>query len=369
MISVAAAAGGFVGSLWLAVSAWAASGPALDTPALISALSPPMPVHFCEEAVPLSSQEVKERFEKEMLLILWDRPQVLLWLKRAHRHFPEIEKQLSKADMPDDLKFLSIVESALRPHAGSTRGAVGFWQLMPETARKYGLRVDNEVDQRRAILPSTQAALAYIQDLYKRLHSWTLAMAAYNMGEEGLIAEMLEQDTRDFYKLYLSLETQRFVLRIVAAKLIMTDPQRYGFHLSEKDYYPPLVYDTITLDTFDDVPLRLVAKAAQTDFKVIKDLNPELRGHYLSPGSRLLRLPENSSKGFLDRFRRLVDAHSREFKQRIYIVKPGDNLSTIAERFNVPLAALLIWNRMTMNQPIHPGDRLVVAPHNDKEGF
>ncbi len=367
MKSAAAAALGLVLSLMLTAAAWAAAEESMDTQVLISALSPKLPVKFCNETVPLSNQEVKERFEKEMLLILWDQPQVLLWLKRAHRYFPEIETLLSKANMPDDLKFLPIVESALRPHAGSTRGAVGFWQLMPETARKYGLRVDNEVDQRRAISASTRAALAYIQELYERLQSWTLAMAAYNMGEEGLIAEMLEQDTRDFYKLYLSLETQRFVLRIVAAKLIMTEPQRYGFHLSEKDYYSPLKYDTITLDTFDDAPLRLVAKAANTDFKVIKDLNPELRGHYLSPGSRLLRLPENSSQGFLERFRQLVEAHSREFKQRIYIVKPGDNLSIIADRFKVPLAALLIWNRLTMNQPIHPGDRLVVSPHKDKK--
>ncbi len=332
------------------------------TDPLISALSPDLPVEFCNEAVPLTVSQVKERFEKEMLLLVDDRPQVLLWLKRSRRYFPEIEEQLSKAGMPDDLKYLAIVESALRPHVGSSKGAIGFWQLLPETARRYGLIVDDRIDQRRAIVPSTRAALAYLQSLYERLQSWTLAVAGYNMGEEGLVAEMLEQDTRDYYQLYLPLETQQFVLRIVTAKMILSNPQQYGFSLEKSDYYPPLPSDRITLDIFDEVPLSLVAKAAETQFKVIKDLNPELRGHYLSAGNYVLNLPEGASDKFLERFRVLTENHSKNLRSRLYIVKPGDNLSDIAKQHNVPVAALLIWNRLDLTQPIHPGDRLVVHP-------
>lgn len=350
----------------LSVFPVAASDPDTGTKLLINALSPSLPIDFCGEEVPLTSAKVKERFEKEMLLILWDRPQVLLWLKRSRRYFPEIERQLSTQRMPTDLKFLAVVESALRPHSGSSQGAVGFWQLMPETARKYGLKVDNRIDERRAVIPSTQAALTYLQVLYEKLRSWTLVVAAYNMGEEGLAAEILEQDTQDFYQLYLPLETQRLVLRIIVAKLILNHPERYGFYLKDEDYYPPLQYDGIVLDSFDEVPLSLVAKAAHTHFKVIKDLNPELRGHYLSEGSRKIRLPKGTSKGFLDRLRTLTEFRLENYKQRMYIVKPGDNLTTIAKQHNVPLSALLIWNRLNMEQPIHPGDRIIVYPNRTK---
>ncbi|MGD9212874.1 MAG: transglycosylase SLT domain-containing protein [Desulfobacteraceae bacterium] len=348
--------------LW-ACSASAAFGESAHTDSLLAALSPKLPVYFCDEEVPLdSSQQVKERFEKEMLLILWDRPQVLLWLKRSHKYFPEIEKQLSKAGMPEDLKYLPIVESALRPHAGSSKGAIGFWQLLPETARKYGLTVNGNVDQRRAIVPSTRGALAYLKKLHKQFDSWTLAAAGYNMGEERLSAEILEQDTQNYYQLYLPLETQQFVFRIVVIKLILSNPKNYGFSLKASDYYPPLQYDTITLDAFDELPLRLVAKAAKADFKTIKDLNPDLRGYYISAGTRKILLPKGMSKGFLKRFRVLTKKYTKDVKSRIYIVQPGDNLTIIAEKHNVPLASLLIWNKLNLNNPIHPGDHLVIHP-------
>jgi membrane-bound lytic murein transglycosylase D len=348
--------------LLLAFFSLGGSVAAADILPLTDALAPDEPLSYCGEQVPLEIQEVRERFEKEMLLSLWDRPQALLWLKRSHRYFPLIEKQLSDQKMPKDLVYLAIAESALLPHAGSGKGAMGFWQLLPEPARRYGLTVDEHVDERRNIDFSTRAALAYLKNLYEKLGSWTLAAAAYNMGEEGLVAEMLEQGTRDYYQLYLPLETQRFVLRIVAAKLIMTHPGRYGFHLTDKAYYPEFEYDEIQIDSFQEAPLRLVAQAAQTSFKVIKDLNPELRGHYLAPGSRRLRIPKGAGLGFLDRYRPLVANHLKDRQERIYIVQPGDHLSGIADKFGVPLAALLIWNRLDLRGAIHPGDRLVIYP-------
>lgn len=312
------------------------------------------------ERVPLEVPQVRERFEKELLLAAWDRPQALLWIKRSTRFMPFVAAALNQRRMPADLRFLAVAESALRPHVGSPKGALGFWQLLPDTARRYGLVVDGRFDERRNVTFSTRAALDYLQELHGRLGSWTLAAAAYNMGEEGLEAEMLEQGGADFYDLYLPLETQRFIFRILAAKLILSAPERFGFHLSDADYYPPVQSEGIQIDAFDDVPLSLIAGAAGTSFKTIKDLNPEIRGHYLAPGSRVVQIPPAGRKGFAQRYMTLLDTHRKDRQQRIYVVQRGDNLTTIAAKFNVPLAALLIWNRIDLKRTLQPGDRLVI---------
>jgi membrane-bound lytic murein transglycosylase D len=333
-----------------------------QTVALLEAVRVKGPLTFCGESVPLEIPQVRERFEKAMLLSLNDRAQVLLWIKRTPRYLPLIDEILSANGMPADLKYLAVAESALRPHAGSAKGAMGFWQLMPETARKYGLRVDESIDERRNIYLSTPAAMRCLQALHAQFSSWTLAAAAYNMGKEGLTAEILEQNTRDYYNLYLSLETQQFVFRVLAVKLILGDPQRYGFDVQSQDLYQPLVFDTVGVDCFQETPIRIVAQAAGTFFKVIKDLNPHMRGHYLQPGHHQVNLPQGSADGFTARFKELAAKNRNERQTRIYIVREGDSLSGIAERFEVPLAALLIWNRIGLNHSIHPGDRLVIYP-------
>ncbi len=312
------------------------------------------------ERVPLEISQVRERFEKEMLLAAWDRPQALLWLKRSTRYMPFVDAAIEKRRMPADLRYLAVAESALRPHVGSPKGALGFWQLLPDTARRYGLLVNSRFDERRNVTFSTRAALDYLQELHGRLGSWTLAAAAYNMGEEGLEAEMLEQDSADFYHLYLPLETQRFIFRILAAKRILEDPHGFGFDLSDADYYAPIASVGIQIDAFDEVPLALLAKAAGTHFKAIKDLNPEIRGHYLAAGSRTVQIPPSGKPGFQQRYQALLEAHRKDRQQRIYVVQKGDNLTTIAAKFNVPLAALLIWNRIDLNRTLQPGDRLVI---------
>ena len=337
--------------------------PALGQDArLLDAVRIKGPLTFCDEPVPLESPHVRERFEKAMLLALSDRAQVLLWIKRAPRFMPLIDEALRAKGMPADLKYLAVAESALRPHAGSPKGAMGFWQLMPETARKYGMRVDEFIDERRNIYTSTPAALRLLQALHDQFSSWTLSAAAYNMGEEGLTAEILEQNSRDYYNLYLPLETQQFVFRILAVKLILSAPQRYGFDIHAQDLYEPLMFDTVEVDCFQETPIRIVAQAAHTFFKDIKDLNPQVRGYYLQPGHHQVNLPQGSAEGFAARFKKLVAQNSDERQTRIYIVREGDSLSEIAERFDVPLAALLIWNRIGLNHSIHPGDRLVIYP-------
>ena len=331
-----------------------------DYPSLISSLRMRDTLDFCGEKVPLDIPEVRERLEKELLLTLADRPQVILWLKRAHRYLPFIEASLAAGDMPDDLKYVAIVESALRPHVGSPAGAIGFWQFMSETGRRYGLAVDETLDERRNIFKSTRAALDYFTELYGRFSSWTLAAAAYNMGEDGLQSEVLLQQTTEYYRLYLPLETQRYVFRIIAAKLIMTAPERYGFRLSLKDLYPPLEFDRIDLVCRQRTPIRLVAQAAGTYFKVIKDLNPDVRGYYFTEGTHRILIPAGAALDFQPRFEKALKDWLEDPNRRIYTVKAGDNLSVIAAYFKVPLPAVLIWNDLDVRDRIHPDDTLIL---------
>ena len=327
---------------------------------LIEALRIDPPVLLCGETIPIEDRQVVERFEKEMLVSLGNQPQVILWLKRTTRYFPFIDQVLEEFELPSDIKYLAIAESALRPHAGSRKGALGIWQLMPQTAEKYGLMVNENIDERRNFYLSTRAAVAYLKDLYARFGTWSLSLAAYNMGEEGLEAEILEQGHTDYYRLYLPLETQRFVFRILAVKRIVEAPEKYGFVLSPADYYDPESFTTVRINAVTDVPLRLIAAASGTDFKTIKDLNRELRGHYLVAGTRMVNIPTDGAMGFIERLTAMIETDTDLRNQRIYVVRKGDSLTGIAQKFDVPLAALLIWNRIGIDSVIHPGQRLVV---------
>lgn len=348
-------------------SAYGEESEGMRFPSLISSLDVPAQLDFCGERVPIEIQGIRERLEKELLLSLWDRPQVILWLKRVPRYMPHIESMLKENNVPDDLKYMAIAESALRPHVSSKRAAIGFWQFMKDTGRKYGLIINEHIDERRNLFASTRAAIRYLKDLHEKLGSWTLAAAAYNMGEQGLEAEIIEQGTDNYYHLYLPLETQRFIFRILSVKLIVSSPERYGFYLSEGDFYPPMEFDQIQLAFSQDIPIRIIAQAAKTHFKAIKDLNPEIRGHYLAKGSHTLLIPKGSPKDFHCQFHSLFQQWLTSRKEAIYIVKEGDNLSLIADRFSIPLVSLLIWNKLDLRAAIYPGDRLII--HKKESGF
>ncbi|MDY6790921.1 MAG: transglycosylase SLT domain-containing protein [Thermodesulfobacteriota bacterium] len=337
-------------------------------PSLISSIRIKTPLSFCDEEVPLDNREVLERLEKEILITLSDRTQVILWIKRSNRYMPYIEEILKENNLPGDLKYVAIIESALRPHAGSRKGAIGFWQFMKETGLNYGLIIDKYKDERRNIFASTKAAVNYFRALYADLGSWTLSAAAYNMGEDKLKSEIQEQKVSNYYKLYLSIETQRYILRIIAAKLILSDLEKYGFILNESDLYPPLQFDRIDLTLSQRVPIHIIAQSAGTYFKAIKDLNPELRGHYICEGAHSILVPKGSAVDFHPRFEKNFAAWSSENNERTYLVKKGDHLTAIAERFNVSLQDLLIWNNLKLKNHIHPGDRLTVYLDEKQQG-
>ena len=329
-------------------------------PSLINRIRISEPIDFCGEPVELDKPENLERMEKSLLMMLWNRPQTLLWLKRSGRYMALIEDELKKENMPEDLKFIAIVESDLRPHAGSPKGAMGYWQFMKATGLKYGLKINSEKDERRNIFRSTEAAVQYLKELYGMLGSWSLSAAAYNMGEQGLQAEILAQKCNDYYDLYLPLETQQYVFRILAVKLILSNPEKYGFRFTKEDLYSPLQFDRVKIECFRETPIVLIAQAAQTRYKVIKELNPEIRGHYIAAGIHSILIPKGEAEGFPSRLKTIVGEWMATKKERVYTVRRGDNLTSISERFDVPLPALMIWNRLGKSSVIHPGDRLVI---------
>ena len=322
------------------------------------------PLTFCNEPVPLNDVDIKERLEREMLLSLDNSDDVILWLKRANRYFPHIEKVLKDKSLPDDLKYIAIAESGLKPHASSNKGAVGYWQFIESTGIKYGMEISDDIDERRNLVYSTEAAANYLKDLYALFGSWTLAAAAYNMGEEGLKTELIMQKVNNYYQLYLNQETSRYVFRILAAKIIMRNPGKYGYDLDRDDLYSAEQFDRVEITLREAVPLYIIAQAAKTYFKVIKDLNPHLKNYYLQAGKYQLVLPRGAAMGFSERFEDIKSQWLDEKKERIYIVKQGDNLSTVAARFNVPVKAIMIWNGITNGKKIAPGNKLFIFSSN-----
>ena len=336
------------------------TGPPLDFTPLIEAARVRGPLDFCGEPVPLDDPDVRERMEREMLQVLWDAPQVIMWIKRSGQYLAPIEATLRKHNLPQDLKYVAVAESALRPHAGSPKGAMGFWQFMEPTGRRYGLTIDPEKDERRNLPASTEAALAYLRELREMFGSWTLAVAGYNMGENGLRKEIATQGSSDYYRLYLSLETQRYVFRILAAKIILSNPDRYGFHLRPDDIFPARPSERIAIDIAQETPLLAVAQAAKTSVKIIKDLNPELRGYRLAPGQHRILVPAGSANGLIERLAQLTPPAAEKGDEIVYLVREADTLTAIAESFNVSVADIVGWNRLDAKKPIQPGQQLVI---------
>jgi hypothetical protein len=329
-------------------------------PSLESAIRIKGPVMFCGEFVPLNLPNVRERLEKELLLMLWDRAQVILWLKRTGRYFPFIEAALSEAGLPDDLKYVAVIESALKPHAGSRRGARGVWQFIRTTGRSHGLTIDRYIDERRNFRLATASAIGYFRDLHEEFNSWTLACAAYNMGGIGLKKRIKQQDVRDYYHLDLPTETERYVPRAIAAKLILTDPARFGFNLLPEDYYRPVPCDRVRLKIRHSAPVAVVAKAAGTYYKTIKDMNPQLLDDVIPPGEHLLFLPEGSAAGFAARYEPMILKYRKSHRGKTYTVKGGDTLTAIARKVKIPFWKLLKLNNLHNRSVIHPGQKLVI---------
>jgi membrane-bound lytic murein transglycosylase D len=254
----------------------------------------PAHLDLCGEPVPLSEQTVYERLDREFLINVYDRGQVYLWLKRSSRYFPYIEARLKEKGLPDDLKYLLVAESSLRSQASSNKGAVGFWQFIEKTGKRYNLQKKPWLDERMDLEKSTEAALSYLQYLHSLFGQWTLAMAAYNCGEDRVKEEMAQQGETNYYRLALPKETERYLFRILAIKILLTDPGKYGYELPTEGMYPPIKTDQVILELSSPVPLRDIAKACGSYFRELKELNPEIQGHTLPAGIHRLKIPVGS---------------------------------------------------------------------------
>lgn len=263
----------------------------LPSPARAFYYTFPPSLTLCGEPVPLADRKVWERMDREFMLNVYDRAQIFLWLKRSKRYFPFVEARLKEKGMPDDLKYLLVAESSLRPQALSNKGAAGFWQFIEKTGKRFSLQKKPWIDERLDLAKSTEAAINYLKILYDQFSRWNLAMAAYNCGEDRVREEISLQGESDYYRMALPQETERYIFRILAVKVILTDPQKYGFELPEREGYPPIEFDQVTVQLSRSVPLRDIAKACGSYFKELKELNPEIQGYILPAGVIQLKIP------------------------------------------------------------------------------
>jgi len=235
----------------------------------------PAQIGFAGEKMPLEQEDIKERFDRELLVNTYWQSQTVLFIKKAHKYFPIIEPILKEHGIPDDFKYLAIAESGLA-NIVSPSGATGFWQIMMATGKENGLLINNEIDERYHLVKSTQAACNYLNEAYQKFGSWTLAAASYNMGITGLEKQMTRQNARNYYDLLLNSETSRYVFRISAIKEILSHQKTYGFQIREKDLYtlPPLYQVLLdsSVTNFADY-----ADSLNINYKILKEYNPWLR--------------------------------------------------------------------------------------------
>lgn len=236
---------------------------------------------FAGEAIPEDNFDAIERLDRELLINSYLNATTLLNLKIANRYFPVIEPILKQYGIPEDFKYLSVAESNLRM-ATSPAGAKGFWQFLTSTGKAYGLEINSEVDERYHVEKSTEAACKFILHLKQKFGSWTLAAAAYNMGEAGIANRLDEQKANNYYDLNLNEETSRYIFRIIAIKEIMNDPRKYGFYLEEDQLYAPLEkYSTLVIT--EPIPnLASLAQQYGTSYRMLKLFNSWLIGSALT---------------------------------------------------------------------------------------
>lgn len=249
-------------------------------------VSPELPdeISFAGEQVPLDQFEVREKLDREMTVGTYWHSAMILYMKRANRWFLVIEPILEKNGIPNDFKYISLIESDLT-NTVSPVGATGFWQFMKATAIKYGLEVNSIVDERYNVEKATEAACLYLKDAKEKFGTWTLAAASYNMGQNGTDNQLERQKADSYYNLVLNEETTRYIFRALAVKTIMNDPEKYGYKIEQKDMYPPLDFKIVNVNKEIKHWADFAAKYG-INYKTLKLFNPWLRENYLPNRSR-----------------------------------------------------------------------------------
>lgn len=324
----------------------------MGEPVITAYKSNPVAVKAVEKNIFLFTDKRKENFS--------------LWLSRSGKYLELMKEILKNKNIPEDIVFLPLIESGFNPYAYSIARAVGLWQFIASTAKKYGLIIDWWRDERRDPVKSTEAAANYLNDLYGMFGSWNLAMAAYNAGEGKIFRALNRTRSDDYWSLlktrHIKRETKDYVPRFIAARLIAAQPEEFGFGGIE--YHPPLDYDEVTVN--GPIDLEVVAGCAGTTIEVIRELNPELRRWCTPPDMPVyvLRIPAGTKDFFLEN---LADIPEEErFTVETYTVKKGDTIGKIAKKTGVTVKAILILNSMDKVKPLKPGAQISLPP---KERF
>jgi len=256
-----------------------------DEPFRYCAVPLPDSVSFAGEPLPLKRFDVKEALDRELLVNSYFHSQTLRFIKLAPRYFRIIEPILEEKGIPRDFKYLSVAESGLDPRAVSPVGAVGFWQFLRGTARDFGLEVNSEVDERYHLEKSTRAACDYMLEAFIKYGNWTMVAASFNAGMNGIDRQVERQKSDSYYDLLLGQETQRYVFRIIALKLILEDPVKYNFYVPEEEIYPDIRIREVIIqnqvENFADF-----AHEHGINYKLLKDFNPWLRDNFLTNANR-----------------------------------------------------------------------------------
>jgi membrane-bound lytic murein transglycosylase D len=251
----------------------------------------PATMTFARVPVPIQMWQVRERIEYEFYRFLADEGDSIILAKRTGRCFPPAERQLAERGMPDDLKYILLVESKCISAAYSKAKASGPWQFIPKTGRLFSLENNIWKDDRRNLELSTEAAIKYLKKLYDLLGDWSLAMAAYNAGESNIMKAMREQHVNDYWRLHIFNETMRYVPRVIAVKEIFSQPEKY-LGLAKADLYAPVNTEIVTVNiTEKQRHLTVVAEQFGTYFLELKLLNPEISKNYLPRGTHHIKIP------------------------------------------------------------------------------
>lgn len=234
----------------------------------------PDTIYFADEVIPLTDLDLRERFDRELVVNNFWHSNTLFYFKRANRWFPVMKPILIENNIPEDFLYLAVIESGLI-QAMSPSGALGFWQFMKGTALDYGLIVNTHIDERKHIEKSTIAACEYLKKAHEKFGSWSLAAAAYNRGKGGINSDLMSQNVSNFYDLHLNEETSRYVFRILAVKYIMENPKAFGFAILDAELYPPIKTEKVKIH--ESIPdLVEWAQENGVNYKILKKLNPWL---------------------------------------------------------------------------------------------
>jgi membrane-bound lytic murein transglycosylase D len=287
------------------------------------------------------------------------------WLSRSSRYIPMMKEILKREGMPEDLVYVAMIESGFQLHARSWANAVGPWQFISGTGKRYALRIDQWVDERKDPVKATTAAAMYLKELYGLFNGdWYLAAAGYNAGENKILRAINMYNTSDFWEIsrgsYLKRETKEYVPKLLAAAFIAKDPARYGF--SDVAYMAPIEFDTVTITSRTD--LELAARLSGTTYESIKELNPDLR-HWCTPPNYpdyVLKIPKGSKQQFEIEYAKI--AEDQRFTEKLlytrYTARKNDSLKSIARRFGTTPAMLAELNSLDIKKSKVKGKTLIV---------